>query len=185
FYRSSPRGLPKIIQLDSELMKEWKTLSQKTVNKENKFDANVDNVIYIAKPITLEGKEQGVFIAAHLTAGEKKEAFDAILIVSKVLLVGLIIAIILAWIATGKLLTPLKFLAKTVSNIGELALDQRISVEGKGEIAELAIAFNEMMNRLQFAFDSQRNFLNDAGHELRTPITIIQGHLELMGDDPQ
>ena len=41
-----------------------------------------------------------------------------------------------------------------------------------------------MMDRLQGAFHSQRNFINDAGHELRTPITIIQGHLELMDDDP-
>jgi signal transduction histidine kinase len=41
-----------------------------------------------------------------------------------------------------------------------------------------------MMDRLQSAFMSQRNFINDAGHELRTPITIIRGHLELMGDDP-
>lgn len=42
-----------------------------------------------------------------------------------------------------------------------------------------------MMERLQKVFRSQQELLNDAGHELRTPITIIQGHLELMGNDPQ
>ena len=42
-----------------------------------------------------------------------------------------------------------------------------------------------MLDRLQLAFESQQEFLKDAGHELRTPITIIQGHLELMDDDPQ
>jgi signal transduction histidine kinase len=41
-----------------------------------------------------------------------------------------------------------------------------------------------MLDRLQVAFSSQRDFINDAGHELRTPITIIQGHLELLSDDP-
>lgn len=41
------------------------------------------------------------------------------------------------------------------------------------------------MERLQKIFRSQRELLNDAGHELRTPITIIRGHLELMGNDPQ
>jgi signal transduction histidine kinase len=40
-----------------------------------------------------------------------------------------------------------------------------------------------MMDRLEKAFANQRNFINDAGHELRTPITIIRGHLELMSDD--
>lgn len=64
-------------------------------------------------------------------------------------------------------------------------MTQRLSVDGKGEIAELATTFNEMMDRLQAAFASQRNFINDASHELRTPITIIRGHLELMGDDPE
>jgi signal transduction histidine kinase len=42
-----------------------------------------------------------------------------------------------------------------------------------------------MMDRLEQAFDTQRNFINDAGHELRTPITIIRGHLEVMDSDPQ
>jgi signal transduction histidine kinase len=60
----------------------------------------------------------------------------------------------------------------------------RISVKGKGELAELAETFNDMMDRLQDAFQSQQEFINDASHELRTPITIIQGHLDLMGDDP-
>ena len=38
--------------------------------------------------------------------------------------------------------------------------------------------------RLEAAFGAQRRFLDDAGHELRTPITVIRGHLELMVDDP-
>jgi signal transduction histidine kinase len=41
-----------------------------------------------------------------------------------------------------------------------------------------------MLDRLEDAFQSQRMFVNDASHELRTPITIVRGHLELMGDDP-
>jgi signal transduction histidine kinase len=45
--------------------------------------------------------------------------------------------------------------------------------------------FNDMLDRLEAAFATQRRFLDDAGHELRTPITIIRGHLELMGDEPE
>src|SRR5688500_14159405 len=41
-----------------------------------------------------------------------------------------------------------------------------------------------MLDRLELAFASQKAFISDAGHELRTPITIIRGHLELMGEDP-
>ena len=41
-----------------------------------------------------------------------------------------------------------------------------------------------MLDRLEGAFAGQRAFVSDAGHELRTPITIVRGHLELLGDDP-
>jgi signal transduction histidine kinase len=54
---------------------------------------------------------------------------------------------------------------------------------GRDEITELARTFNGMLDRLEDAFATQRAFVDDAGHELRTPITIIRGHLELLGDD--
>jgi signal transduction histidine kinase len=47
------------------------------------------------------------------------------------------------------------------------------------EIAEVAIAIDAMLDRLQTAFDSQRRFVHDASHELRTPLTIARGHLEV------
>jgi signal transduction histidine kinase len=70
----------------------------------------------------------------------------------------------------------------TARSISETDLTRRIQVHGSGEMAQLAKTFNAMMDRLQAAFTSQRNFIDDAGHELRTPITIIQGHLDLLGD---
>jgi DNA-binding response OmpR family regulator len=57
-------------------------------------------------------------------------------------------------------------------------------VHGRDDIAALAEQFNAMLDRLETAFGTRRQFLDDAGHELRTPITIIRGHLEVMGDDP-
>ena len=57
-------------------------------------------------------------------------------------------------------------------------------MRGHDEIAELAETFNAMLDRLERAFASQRRFLDDVGHELRTPITIVRGHLELLEDDP-
>jgi signal transduction histidine kinase len=58
-------------------------------------------------------------------------------------------------------------------------------VEGDDEISRLAATFNEMLDRLETAFTVQRAFIDDAGHELRTPITIIRGHLDVMSDDPE
>lgn len=185
FYLSSPRALPEYIQEDSELMKIWIKLQQIELHGKSETESNFNSILYLAKPVIIDGQVKGVYVAAHLTAGEKKEAIDAIKIVIEVLLLGLIIAITLAWFASGRILKPLKTLTNAAIRMKEVDLNKPIPVKGSGEIAELTKAFNRMIARLQYAFDSQRNFLNDVGHELRTPITIIQGHLELMGNDPQ
>ena len=69
-------------------------------------------------------------------------------------------------------------------SITDTDIRRRIPVHGTDEVSRLATTFNSMLDRLEQAFALQRNLLDDAGHELRTPITIIRGHLELMGDDP-
>jgi signal transduction histidine kinase len=127
----------------------------------------------------------GVLVVAHTTAGEIEEATEAILLITKVLLFVLAIALIFAWLLSGKVLAPLRALATTARQISESDLTQRIPNSGKGELGELAQTFNEMMDRLEKSFTTQKDLLNDVGHELRTPITIIQRHLELMGDDPE
>jgi signal transduction histidine kinase len=97
----------------------------------------------------------------------------------------LAIASLLAWTIAGRVLAPLRELRDTARGISDTDLTQRIDVKGRDEVAELGRTFNDMIDRLEGAFASQRAFVSDAGHELRTPITIIRGHLELLGDDPQ
>lgn len=70
-----------------------------------------------------------------------------------------LVALGVAWILTGRLLRPVKDLAKTARRINETDLESRIYVSATGELAELANTFNAMMDRLQGAFNSQRNFL--------------------------
>ena len=49
----------------------------------------------------------------------------------------------------------------------------------------MARSFNSMLDRLERAFETQRQFVDDAGHELKTPLTIARGHLELLDDHPE
>ncbi|MDJ0660955.1 MAG: HAMP domain-containing sensor histidine kinase [Crocosphaera sp.] len=184
-YRSVPKTLPKTIENKPELMKSLLDFDQKNVVEYKQYGGEYDELKYTIKPIVINEQIKGLFVAIHIKTGERSEAFDLLMTFVFVLLSGLIIAFILAWLASDKILRPLRSLAKTANRIDEFDLKKRIDITGYGEIYDLTHTFNEMMNRLEFAFESQRNFLNDAGHELRTPITIIQGHLELMGDDPQ
>jgi signal transduction histidine kinase len=184
FYKSSPRGLPRTLQDSSELMQRWKTLKNLEQGEEDTNDPEVGSVLYIAQPIQAQGRTIGVLVVAHLTAGERFEALESLLSLIEVLLIAFIVAAFVAWLIAGRVLQPLRMLTLTAQTISETDLTQRLAVQGGGEIAELATTFNEMMDRLEVAFETQRNFVNDASHELRTPITIIRGNLELMGDDP-
>lgn len=186
FYKSSPRALPKIINRNSVLMQSWQKLTERSEAEIEVKDPKIDSILYIAQPIQINKQLTGVFVVAHITAGERSEALEALQAVIEVKIIALFIALLFAWLAAGKVLAPLHQLIQTTQVISESDLSQRIPIEKEsGEIAELAKTFNAMMDRLESSFTIQRNFVNDAGHELRTPITIIRGHLELMGDDPE
>lgn len=180
-YRSSPRALPQPLQPNSELIK---YLGKLTKPEQGARKTAVGTILYRAAPI-IRDETHGVFVVAQLTAGERQEVDEAMAVIMQVSIFVIIGATILAWLAAGRALAPLHLLTETARAIRESDLTRRIPVKGTDEVAELATTFNEMLDRLQAAFISQRNFINDASHELRTPITIIRGHLELMGDDPQ
>jgi signal transduction histidine kinase len=184
FYKASSRALPEIIQPNSELMNYWKTLEEERQGERVVSDPEIGSILYEALPIKTRQETLGVLVVAHATAGERKEALEALNVIVEVKLLILSLALFVAWLAAGRILAPLNLLTKTVKSIDESDLSQRIPIKGSDEISELGSTFNEMMDRLETSFATQRNFLNDAGHELRTPITIIRGHLEVMGDEP-
>lgn len=182
---SSPKALPRSLDAESKLGRQWAMTTQPQQGERLSPHHNIGNILYLVQPIYANGTHLGTFVVAHTTAGEREEALEALSVIFQVMMLVLVAALVLAWFAAGKVLAPLRVLARTAHAITEADLTQRIPVWGKGELADLAITFNEMMDRLETAFATQRNFINDAGHELRTPITIIRGHLELMGNDPQ
>ncbi len=183
FYKTNAPYLPEIITPDSELMEYWQQI---TVEKEGEVeidDPKIGSILYQAEPIKTTEEVIGVFVVAHLTAGERQEVLSSFNTVVQVLLLMILLASVMAWMAAGRILTPLKNFSNTLKSISESDLSQRIQVRGQGELAQLGRTFNAMMERIEDSFATQRNFINDAGHELRTPITIIRGHLELMDVD--
>ena len=184
FYQSSPRLLPTALA-DSDLAQEWAKLQETVSANVPTGDPEVGNILYKTHVLEVDDEPLGVFIAAHLSAGERTEALEGVFIFAQVAggVVG--VSFLLAWLVSYQLLRPVQQLAKTAKGINETNLSERLEIHGSGELADLATTFNTMMDRVQTAFDTQRSFIHDASHELRTPLTIIQGHLELMDDDPQ
>jgi len=98
---------------------------------------------------------------------------------------AMLIGCVAAWLLVGRMLQPVRDLQEAAQRISEQDLDSRIQARGHDEFAELTETINNMLDRLQLALQQQRQLLDDVGHELRTPITIIRGHLELIdADDP-
>ena len=92
------------------------------------------------------------------------------------LLLGSLLMLVIAftgglWLA-DRAIRPVKTIMHAAQNIEESDLSRRINLRGRDELAELANTFDNMLSRLQVAFDRQRRFVADASHELRTPLTI-------------
>jgi len=158
----------------------WATLTRP---ERGNIETPVGTVRYLAVPVGGD-RVDGVFVVAASLSSERQEVEEAVRLAALVLLSVLLIASVLAWVVAGRVLAPLRLLAETARSIGESDLTRRIPVSGRDEIADLARTFNAMLDRLEAAFATQRQFVSDASHELRTPITIVRGQLELLGDDP-
>lgn len=147
-------------------------------------DPELGEVHYLAVPIGVGEEESGVFVVSVIMENRFAAVDDVVRLGAIVYGSIFLLASALAWIVAGRILRPLTDLTETAMAITDTDLSQRIEIEGDDEITELGRTFNSMLDRLDEAFASQRRFVDDAGHELRTPITIIRGNLEVMGDDP-
>ena len=148
------------------------------------FEADGRRIRYLSVPVRVDGAPGGAFVVTSDLSSEIDQVNSDLRVAAGIALGVFLIASLLAWVVAGRVLAPLRVLRDTARSISESDLTRRIPVEGDDELADLARTFNEMLDRLEAAFASQKEFISDAGHELRTPITIVRGHLELLEEDP-
>jgi two-component system, OmpR family, sensor kinase len=177
-----------ITDVPTEVLADWAALSTDLPGKGERvtgtFETDLGKAHYRVRRILL-GDHEGAFVVATLPAKEYEEIQDVQTYGVAVTLVVLLLASAVAWLIAGRALAPVRELTQTARMISQSDLTRRISVYGAGDAAEMARSFNAMLDRLERVFRGQREFVQDASHELRDPLTIVRGHLELMGDDPQ
>jgi len=79
------------------------------------------------------------------------------------------------------ILKPIAVMTDTVKEITVNELDKRLDIKGsQDELRDLAVTFNEMIDRIQASYEKQNQFTSDASHELRTPISVIQGYINML-----
>lgn len=137
-------------------------------------------------PVSLEGSpDRGALVIVENLGPDYREARTTVLVMALSGLAALAVTGLCGWIVAGRVLAPIRRVRETAESITESDLSLRIEVTGKDDVAQLATTFNRMLDRLETSFDGQRQFLDDAGHELRTPVTIVRGHLSVMGEEPE
>jgi len=149
------------------------------------IETSTGSARYLSVPVSAGGRTLATFAVAIFPEDDRAEIVDAITAAAQVWGVVLLLAFVVAWVGAGRVLAPLRLLRDTARSITERDLRGRIAVSGSDEVAQLAQTFNEMLDRLEAGFGAQRRFLDDASHELKTPITIVRGHLELLSDEPE
>lgn len=151
----------------------------KNILKDSAARYKVDNIFYAGRVFT-KGNSKYIVIVSAIDPSGFQELKD----LQRILVYGFLAAMILVYFI-GKIFSfytfqPVRRIINNVKNITANNLHFRLDeLSGKDEIAELSYTFNDMLNRLETAFETQNNFVSNASHELRTPLTIISSEAEL------
>jgi two-component system, OmpR family, sensor kinase len=94
--------------------------------------------------------------------------------------IALLLAALGGYFLARKSLAPVALMASKARTIGAANLHDRLGVSNqRDELGQLAISFNDLLDRLEDSFERQRRFIADASHELRTPVAILRGESEV------
>jgi signal transduction histidine kinase len=120
-------------------------------------------------------------------AAQRSTTLTHLLTYSLLTLVGVILlAAVAGWIVAGRILRPVHQLTAAARAASEHDLSQRIGLQGpRDELRELADTFDTMLERLDRAFTSQRQFISNASHELRTPLTVMRTAIDVVLAKPE
>ncbi|WP_245861170.1 sensor histidine kinase [Microbacterium aurantiacum] len=143
----------------------------------------IDDDVYLAAS---EETEAGLLTVARPVdhVDEAVAAATGLLAVAVPLAVVLIGFVV--WGVASRALRPVEHLRSQVDDIDAAGLDQRLEGSGAGdEVDRLAATMNRMLDRIEYAQRTQRQFVSDASHELRSPLATIRQHAELVSAYPE
>ncbi|MGV8850006.1 MAG: sensor histidine kinase [Propionibacteriaceae bacterium] len=160
------------------LVMEKSRLSSVTTER---YTSGTNDYAYLVFPVSwLDTGETGALVRV-IDLNVERKGLNEIFVTYALVGVGAILATAaITWLVMARLLQPISWLQRTAEEITEHDLSRRIPVRGHDDLAALTTTVNTMLDRLESTVEAQKSLLDDVGHELRTPMTIVRGHLELM-----
>lgn len=138
---------------------------------------------FATPPPAVKQKEDEVLAAKEQA---RRELRTRLVTVSAICLGGMtVVAVGLGWAMAGRALRPVHAVSGTARRLSQRNLHERIPVSGpRDEMRELAETFNDMLGRLERAFEAQRRFAANASHELRGPMTTQRALVDVAAASP-
>lgn len=136
----------------------------------------------LTSPILAGGRPVGLFLAAVDTTALQPAGDAAARLAVLVGAVALVAGMASAYLVLRRLLRRIGRIADTADRIGQDRIDARLGDQGTSdEVGQLASSFDSMLDRIEMAVQAQHELLSDVSHQLRTPLTVARGHLEVLG----
>lgn len=128
------------------------------------------------------GDQSGTLIVGAFTEAAREQVDRHTLVLLGVATGGLLLTAGMAWLAAGQILRPIRDVREVADRVDALDLSARVPVQGRDDIARLAVTFNEMLDRVERAHGSQRHFVREVQHHLTGPRARIEQHLRTLAE---
>ncbi|MEW9698652.1 ATP-binding protein [Paenibacillus sp. SI8] len=173
------QGIP-LFSVTNHFKGEWVLPQHSNIGQVQDITHGEDHLLIYRTPIATAQWSGTIEVATNL---ETFDHFNRTLF--WVMIVGGLLAVLISGISglsiAKQFMQPIRALGSAIRSVKQKGLTERVAnIENGDELSSLANLFNDLMDQLEGSFRQQKQFVEDASHELRTPITILEGHLSML-----